>query len=168
MTTLLQRFTARQIFGFVVVLIALVHGLAADEDGDGSARSDDAGSPATIARDADQADAAHDPRLIGSWRHTDAYASGDFTAAVDDLLHLFGDGTYREGGRAAAGDAAASFVGDSQEGADGAWQTADRIFYVRPAGGAEWQPLARYGLTDDGSTMMFTFGNGAKQIWNRL
>jgi hypothetical protein len=107
-----------------------------------------------------------DDRLVGAWRHTQAYVSGDFSAAVDDYLWLDADGSYREGGNAAAGDMGASMVTGEGEGANGAWKTADRVLYLMPAGAHEWYGVANYSVSE--SNLMFTFGDGEKKIWERM
>lgn len=148
--TLLLKFVATPRRAVVVLLAAVAYcGTGAgDGDGDGDRNSD----------------------LIGTWRHTDAYADSisGFSAAVDDVLELSADGSFYEGGRAAAGDAATSFVSDGARAPAGQWKTKDDALLVRPIGESEWFEVGTYGLTDDGSAMLLRYGNGGKKIWNRI
>ena len=115
-------------------------------------------------------DCERDERLVGTWRHTDAYADSisGFSAAVDDVLALAGDGVFFEGGNAAAGDADNSFVSDGSITPSGEWKTSDGTLHVRPNGDSQWYEIGTYSLTDDGSAMLLRYSNGGKKIWNRI
>jgi hypothetical protein len=136
--------------------------LAATPGEVGQARGRDAGLAAE--------EGERDRRLVGSWAHSSSYTSGDFSAATRTEIHLLPDGRVVEGGsRVVGGGASGSF--DSGGGGRGRvtahWRTQDRILYLRDASGGPWNALARYGLTDDGSTAMLTYGNGSKKLWHR-
>lgn len=114
-------------------------------------------------------DSERDERLVGTWRHTDAYADSfsGFSAAVDDVLALAADGVFFEGGSAAAGDTGNSFVSDGSLSPSGEWRTGDGTLFIRPHGETSWYEVGTYSLTDDGSAMLLRYANGGKKIWNR-
>lgn len=107
-----------------------------------------------------------DPALVGYWRYTDSYTSGDFSAATTTDMQIFADGRYLYGnGRVIGGGDAGSF--DSGGGGDvtrGFWKTDNREVYTS-TDGQNWERYCRYVI--DGGTMMFTFPNGEKQLWYR-
>lgn len=107
-----------------------------------------------------------DPRLVGNWIHTDAAGSGGFSYAIDTHLTLGEDGSYRYGdSKMGAGDASFSSVNESSDAEVGVWRTENKVVYVKLTGQNEWIPLARYAVAD--GSMMFTYNNGSKRIWNR-
>lgn len=129
---------------------------------------DDAGADSTesSSHSAGSSAAARDPDLIGAWRHTDTYVSGDFTGVVDEYLWLNADGSYQEGGNAAAGNSGSSVVTGEGGGDHGAWMTEDRVLYLMPSGAGEWYAVASY--VADGERMMFRLGGGSNKIWERM
>ncbi len=146
-----------RVFCVAAVLFAVLRSACHSESSHGSHRDD---------RDqAEEATEDIDRRLVGAWRHTDAYASGDFTAAVDDRLWLAEDGAYREGGAAAAGDSGSSLVDREEDRADGAWKCEDKILYLKPEGG-DWIAVARYSV--DESHLLLRYSNGSQKIWERM
>lgn len=110
--------------------------------------------------------AGGDPQLVGRWRYTETYTSGEFTAASDSFLTILPDGSYRIGeGALAAGDAGSSAVTSGGSGEVGRWRTQGNIIYIQE-GGAGWEPYARYYI--ERGTLMFTFANGKRQLWDRV
>ena len=122
------------------------------------------GSVPSLAAAGDDSSSASDidQRLVGRWRHTDAYVSGDFTAAVDLWFILKSDGTYEYfKGAAAAGDSGTSLVNGGQgNAAKGKWRAESKILYTSAEGSSEWQPAGRY-LVDDGRFMV------NRVVWQR-
>jgi hypothetical protein len=103
----------------------------------------------------------HDPRLVGNWRRTESMTSGDFTMATDHWLVIRPDGTFTVGtGGSAGGGAAGSFSSGGSEGTSGRWKTQGAVVYVEDGG---WQPYARF--YREGDSLMFTFGNGKREVW---
>jgi hypothetical protein len=108
-----------------------------------------------------------DPVLVGPWVKTQSYTSGDFSAASETRVTLFANGTYQYGpGRVVGGGNAGSFDtgAGGASGAGGRWRTENRILYTQEAGSG-WTPYARYYV--EGDSLMLTFGNGKREIWNR-
>lgn len=108
-----------------------------------------------------------DPALIGMWTHSESMSSGQFSGVSQVQMQINPDGTYLYGnGRFVGGGPGIS--GDSGTGGDvtrGQWRTQDRIVYIMEPGVGQWTPYARYYV--EGARMMFTFGDGSKQIWYR-
>jgi len=103
-----------------------------------------------------------DQRLVGRWRHTDTYVSGDFSAAMDLWFTLQSDGTYEYfKGAAAAANAETSLVNSAQGNVErGKWRAESKILYTSADGSGQWQPVGRY-LVDDGRFMV------NKVVWER-
>jgi len=111
-------------------------------------------------------DAKLDQRAIGRWRHTWARASGDFTVAIDVSMILGADGSFAYGdSKMAGGGADSSFVGNDGEVERGHWCAEGGVLYASQDNGATWHPYAKYAISGD--TMMLTYDNGKKQIWER-
>lgn len=111
-----------------------------------------------------------DPALVGAWSHSDTYMSGDFSSTTRLSLHVNPDGTYLYGnGSVSIGGAneMGSYGGQSGGGdvTRGQWRTEGNIIYIMEAGSAQWAPYARYYV--EGGQMVFTFGDGSKQLWSR-
>jgi len=107
-----------------------------------------------------------DSKLIGAWRHTHVYGSGEFSGVVEDELWLNADGTYREGGNAAVGDSNNSMITGPGPGVSGRWMTQDRVLYVMPTGSNTWQMWSAY--VCDGPRMLFKFSKSHSKIWQRM
>ena len=45
----------------------------------------------------------------------------------------------------------------------GQWRTENKMVYINEGSG--WTPFAKYYV--EGNSLMFTFGDGSKQIWKR-
>ena len=107
-----------------------------------------------------------DPALVGTWVYQDTYISGSFSGTTRFVLRVLPDGSYTYGeGQVTAGDG--SFSGSSGGGdvTQGRWRTQGSVVYIQEPGVSQWQPYARYYI--EGSRMLFTFGDGSRQIWYR-
>lgn len=105
-----------------------------------------------------------DPVLVGRWVRSESYTSGDFSAVSETAVTLYGNGTYQYGpGRVIGGGDAGSFDSGGGGGQSGRWGAAGRILYTLEEGG--WSPYARYYV--EGNTLMLTFGNDNRVLWNR-
>ncbi len=106
-----------------------------------------------------------DPNLIGGWRHTESYTSGEFGMVSEWYLNINADGSYTYGdGKVAGGGDGYSFdSGDGGSRSTGQWKTENSVVYINEGYG--WQAYARYYV--EGASMMFTFGDGSKQLWER-
>lgn len=107
-----------------------------------------------------------DNRLVGTWQFTESYVSGDFSMATQFTLIIRADGTYLYGdGKTAGGSGAGSFNSGGGAGyTQGKWKTENGIIYADE--GTGWQRYAQYSCDDN--NLLFTFGNGNKQLWNRV
>lgn len=110
-----------------------------------------------------------DQRFIGSWVNTNSYVSGDFSAASEQYVQFHPNGTFvHSSGRVVGGGNNGSFdSGASANTTRGRWQAQDRILYYLADGSNGWEAYGRYSFTEDGRTMMFVFGNGNKELWER-
>lgn len=108
-----------------------------------------------------------DPALVGVWSYTESMTSGDASMVTQMFLQVNPDGSYAYGnGRAVGGGA--GWSGDTGYGNDvtrGKWRTQNSIVYIQEGGSPQWVPYARYYI--EGGRMMFTFGDGSRQIWYR-
>ncbi len=92
----------------------------------------------------------HDPRLVGRWRRTEQL--GDpMTGTMLTVFHLVigGDGSF--------------VYGTDTDQQNGRWKSDGNIVYV--SDGGAWTPYARF--TTNGGSLLFTFGNGKKELWHR-
>lgn len=109
-----------------------------------------------------------DPALVGLWRYSDSYTSGDFSLATEKYLEVNLDGTYKYGnGRVVGGGNSGTF--DSGRGGDdfvtGRWRTENGIIYIDEGYGT-WTPYCGYYV--EGDKLMMKFNDGSKEIWYRL
>jgi hypothetical protein len=110
---------------------------------------------------------AGDPRLVGTWVSQSMISSGDASMASEQFLVFHADGTYVYGtGRAVAGGSSWSYEGGGGATERGRWRTENGIYYISTQDG-EWKRVGKYGMTEDGRTMMITNDRGGKKIWNR-
>ena len=122
------------------------------------------GSSPQAAADKSTADVQLDPRLIGGWRHTDTYVSGDFGAVSEWYMQLHADGTYRYGdGQMMGGDSNTSFDSGQGSASTGRWKTEKDVVYINEGHG--WQPYATFIV--DSESMLFKFSDGSKQLWEK-
>jgi hypothetical protein len=108
-----------------------------------------------------------DPALVGHWRKSESYTSGDFSAASESNIYLLADGTYRLGAsKLYGGGDAGSFGSEGGGGGEtGRWRTAGRILYVFDAASGQWSAYARYYV--EGNSALLTYGNGKREVWER-
>lgn len=105
-----------------------------------------------------------DQRLIGGWRYTQSYTSGDFSAVSEWYMQLNADGTYRYGDGQVMGGGAGSSFDSGQGGVEtGQWKTENKVIYFNEGYG--WQPYATYIV--DSNSMLFKFDSGSKELWDR-
>lgn len=131
------------------------------------------GEPAQIAEaqgGGQNANIERDPALVGVWAYSDTYISGDFSATTRLYMQVNPDGSYLYGsGNVSAGldNSLGSVYGQSGDGdvTRGQWRTESGIVYIMEAGSPQWVPYARYYV--EGNSMMFTFGDGKRQLWSR-
>jgi hypothetical protein len=109
----------------------------------------------------------YDPMLIGVWRYTDSYTSGDFSMVTEKYMEVRPDGSYSYGnGKVAGGGDSGTF--DSGSGGDviqGKWRTENGLIYI-DEGHGQFVPYSGYYI--EGNTLMLKFNNGSKEIWNRV
>src|SRR5690606_2584606 len=122
------------------------------------------GSPAAT-RPQDNARRQVDPALVGHWRKSESYTSGDFSVASDTNIELRPDGTYRFGAsKLYGGGDAGTFGSESAGGGEqGRWSTSNRILYVFDPDSGQWSPYARYYV--EGNSALLTYGNGKREVW---
>jgi hypothetical protein len=108
-----------------------------------------------------------DPALVGHWRKSESYTSGDFSAASESNIYLLPDGTYRFGAsKLYGGGDAGSFGSEGGGGGEqGRWRTANRVLYVLDAASGQWSAYARYYV--EGNSALLTYGNGKREVWER-
>lgn len=106
-----------------------------------------------------------DRTLIGGWRNTESYTSGDFGMVSEIYMNIMADGTFTYGdGQIAGGDYNTSFDSGGNSGhSTGQWKTENQHVYINEGYG--WQRYARYYV--EGNSMLFTFDDGTKQLWER-
>ena len=106
-----------------------------------------------------------DPNLVGRWRYTNAYVSGDFSFATDYFMKINADGSllYTDGRTAGGGPNSSIDSGDGDV-YTVSWKAENKIIYLNDGNG--WQEYARY--YQEGDNLMLTYGNGNKQVWERL
>jgi predicted DNA-binding WGR domain protein len=108
-----------------------------------------------------------DPMLVGRWRNTDSYTSGDFTMVTEKYMQVRPDGTYSYGnGKVAGGGNSGSFnSGNGGDVVNGKWRTENSLLYIEEDYG-QWVFYAGYYV--EGNTLMFKFNNGSREIWTRM
>ena len=106
-----------------------------------------------------------DNRLVGSWRFTDSYVSGQFSFATDYHMEIHADGNFLYGKGRTMGGGPDSSIDSGESGYDqGSWKAENGIMYVHD--GKEWYYYAKY--YQEGNSLMLTYQNGNKQVWERL
>lgn len=107
-----------------------------------------------------------DPALIGLWSYSDTYMSGEFSATTRLSLQINPDGTYLYGdGDVTMGGSDYSGRSSGGDVTRGEWRTQGDILYARDPSSPQWSPHARYYV--EGNRMLFTFGDGSRQVWYR-
>ena len=110
------------------------------------------------------AEKERDGRLVGHWRHTYTRVSGGISIAIDYWLWLEPDGTCTRFSNMAGGGVDIGFEGAGDR-TVGRWKTADKALYTSGSPDGEPRFLGRYQVSD--GTMLLTYNNGDKEIWER-
>lgn len=106
-----------------------------------------------------------DQRIVGHWRFTDSYISGQFSFATDYHMQINADGSFQYGkGRTMGGGPDSSIDSGESEYDMGSWKTENGSLYVHD--GVGWHFYAKY--YQEGDNLMLTYQNGSKQVWERL
>ena len=127
----------------------------------------EAAQPGPTPGAANEPNVERDPGLVGVWSHQEVMSGGGVSVATQLLLRINADGTYVSGDARTVGGGA-NWSGDTgRSGAvsTGTWRTQGGIVYVKDGGVSPWTPYARY--TVQGSSLLFTFGDGSTQLWQR-
>jgi hypothetical protein len=107
-----------------------------------------------------------DDALVGTWRYTDTYVSGDFSVATDYFMQFDPDGrAYVTDGRTAGGNFNASFDSGAGDVHQATWKAENKVLYFSD-GTSGWQAYATYYA--EPARMMLTYNNGKKQVWEKL
>ena len=106
-----------------------------------------------------------DPKLVGNWRYTDSYVSGQFSFATDYFMRFNQNGTMLwTDGRTAGGGPDISMDSGTGDVHKADWKIENKVIWLN--GGSGWEYYATYYAEDE--RMMLTFKNGNKQVWERL
>lgn len=107
-----------------------------------------------------------DQMLIGSWRYTESYTSGDFSMVTEKYMEVRPDGTYSYGnGIVAGGGNAGSFGSGGGDAIHGKWRTENGLIFV-DYGYGQWELYSGYYI--EGNKLMLKFNNGSREIWDRM
>jgi hypothetical protein len=118
------------------------------------------------AQPANEPAAERDPSLVGHWTHSKTYQSGSFFGTTTVQMQLDPDGTYLHGrGNVSLGGDYVGNTGSSDRVNTGQWSTRGGVVHIKEPGSTHWTPYARYHV--DGRSMLFTFGDGSRQLWQR-
>jgi hypothetical protein len=112
-------------------------------------------------------DGPRDARLLGRWRYSQSYTSGQFTAVSEEFIEFGADGHCAYGGgRVMAGDANTS--GDSGRGSLSPceWQAGQKQLQLREPGGA-WRSAGRYDLDAERGVLLQYLPDGSRRLWYR-
>ena len=106
-----------------------------------------------------------DRSLIGLWRFTDTYVSGEYSFATDYFIQFKANGVVLlTDGRTAGGGMTSSIDSGDGDIHEGKWKTENKTVWTSDDK-SEWQPYAKYYV--EGDSMMLTYNNGKKQVWVR-
>ena len=90
--------------------------------------------------------------------------SGGFSLATQEFFDVRPDGTFTVAtGDMVGGGGLGAVESRGGESMSGRWKTEGGVVFVGESG--RWQPFARYYV--EGSSMMFTFQDGTRQVWYR-
>ena len=107
-----------------------------------------------------------DRNLIGLWRYTDTYVSGQFSFATDYFMQMEGNGVIiTTDGRTAGGGPTSSIVSGEPDTHEGEWKVEGKEIWARD-GQSEWYRFAQY--YREGNSLMLTYPNGKRQVWERI
>lgn len=108
-----------------------------------------------------------DPAILGVWRQTRSYTSGEFTMASDTFMTFRADGTFRHGDtNMAGGNSGSSVESRGGEAVEGQWKTQNRQLYARTDASQPWELAARYYV--EGNKLLATLPSGEKELWTRI
>jgi hypothetical protein len=120
----------------------------------------------TATKPAPEPAAERDAALVGHWVHSKTYQSGNFFGTTTVQMQVNPDGTYLYGrGNVSLGGAYIGSTGTSDQFTRGQWRTHGGVVHVKEPGSSQWTPHARYHV--EGASMLFTFGDGSRQLWRR-
>ncbi len=106
-----------------------------------------------------------DQSLVGLWRYTDTYVSGESSIATDYFMQVNSNGTILlTDGRTAGGDPTTSIDSGDSDTHQGFWKTENNTLWTKDDK-SQWQSYAHYIL--GGNSLMLTYNNGKKQVWER-
>ncbi len=106
-----------------------------------------------------------DQRLVGNWRYTDTYVSGTFSFATDYFMQFNPDGTMLwTDGRTAGGGPDISMDSGTGDVHSATWKIENKIIWLD--GGNGWEHYAKY--YEEKGSLLLTFQNGNKQVWEKL
>ena len=106
-----------------------------------------------------------DPQLVGTWRYTDSYVSGQFSFATDYFMYFNRNGTMAwTDGRTAGGGPDISMDSGRGDVHKADWKIDNKVIWLN--GGSGWEYYAIYYV--EPGRMMLTFKNGNKQVWEKL
>ena len=140
---------------------------SSESERNGGANPLGAGSPDGAA--AEGPGGTRDPRLVGHWRKSTSMSGGGFGVVVDEHLYIHADGRFEHGdSKIAGGGPGSGFsgAGGSADNTVGQWSTRGDVVYVQGAGQPTWIPFARF--YTDGTSLMFTTGDGQREVWKRV
>jgi hypothetical protein len=107
-----------------------------------------------------------DQNLTGLWRFTDTYVSGEYSFATDYFIQFNPNGVILvTDGRTAGGGPTSSLDSGEGDTHQGIWKTENKTLYTKEEGG-QWGVYAKYYV--DGNSMMLTYNNGRKQVWEKI
>lgn len=107
-----------------------------------------------------------DPNMVGQWRHTSTYVSGDFSTVSEEYLLLKADGSCFWASKFMGGGAAGTFDagGSGQWEHKGRWSVEGRTLTMRwEAGGVEVKHLTR-----SGNSFMWKISKSKNKLWERV
>ena len=106
-----------------------------------------------------------DQRLVGSWRYTNSYVSGQFSFATDYFMQFNHDGTMLwTDGRTAGGGPDISMDSGTGDVHSASWKIENKVIWLD--GGNGWEYYAKY--YEENGSMLLTYQNGNKQVWEKL
>jgi hypothetical protein len=109
---------------------------------------------------------SHNPALVGTWSKTTSMGSGGASFSSKEYMRVFRNGRYQVGaGQAVAGGAGWSMGSDNgvEITGSGKWKTQGTTVLINEGSG--WQAIARFYV--EGNRLMFTLGDGSRQVWHR-
>ena len=112
----------------------------------------------------DAASAGTDPQLVGVWLWSDAMVSGGYSVAAQQRTELNDDGTFTQFDAQTAGLGLERMPGTGGALSAGWWRADGTTLSL--SDGGPFVPTARY--QTDGASLLLTFADGSRQLWQRL